>query len=63
MFTTTCPACLAELAMSTRRLVVWIDAGVNSGEVLFRCLSCHDSVTVPVDPAAVTALELVGPES
>jgi hypothetical protein len=48
-FSVTCPACSAELTLSTRRLLLRVDAGTaTSGEVLFTCLSCRATGTLPL---------------
>jgi hypothetical protein len=55
-FSVVCPACSAELVLSTRRLTVRVDAGTaTSGEVLFTCLSCRATSTtvLPVGEVAV----------
>jgi hypothetical protein len=60
-FTLHCPICAAELALTTRRLMVRVDAGTaTSGEILFTCLSCRKSSSVTVDVNAVAALLAAG---
>ena len=61
MFTLTCPACRAEVTLPARRLLVRVDAGhTTSGEVLFTCLSCHESVALTLDASALAALVMAG---
>jgi hypothetical protein len=56
-----CPSCQAEVSLSARRLLVRIDDGTaTSGEVLFICLVCNATVTVPLEPSAVAVLVLGG---
>lgn len=56
-YTLICPECEAEVSLSARRLLVRVDAGTaTSGEVLFTCLSCHATVAVGLQPAAIAAL-------
>lgn len=60
-FTVVCPRCRAEVSLPARRLLVRLDADrATSGEVLFTCLSCHETVTVPLDASAVAALVMGG---
>ena len=60
-FTVVCPGCRAELALAARRLLVRVDADRStSGEVLFTCLGCDQTVTLRVDPAGVAALVTAG---
>lgn len=61
MFTITCPRCRAELSLPARRLLVRVDAGAaTSGEVLFTCLCCHETVAVGLGAGAVAALVMGG---
>lgn len=56
-FSLECPDCGATLELAPRRLLVRVDAGsARSGELLFTCLACSQTVIVPVDPAGVAAL-------
>jgi hypothetical protein len=56
-FRVTCPVCAAELALSTRRLLLRVDAGsATSGEVLFTCLSCRATATLPLTVQEVALL-------
>ncbi|MDQ1617965.1 MAG: hypothetical protein QOE19_534 [Actinomycetota bacterium] len=60
-FTLTCPRCAAELSLTTRRLLVRIDAGTaTSGEVLFTCLNCRRSEAVTIDVATAARLVTAG---
>jgi hypothetical protein len=60
-YTLICPECHAEVSLSARRLLVRVDAGTaTSGEALFTCLSCHATVAVLIDPAAVALLVMGG---
>jgi hypothetical protein len=60
-FTLHCPLCTAELTLTTRKLMVRVDAGTaTSGEVLFTCLNCRKTCAVTVDVDAVAALVSAG---
>ena len=60
-YTLTCPGCQARVSLSARRLLVRVDAGTaTSGEALFTCLSCQNTVTVELDPPAVALLVMGG---
>lgn len=60
-YTLTCPACQAEVSLSARRLLVRVDDGTaTSGEVLFTCLACDQTVALELDPAAVALLVMGG---
>jgi hypothetical protein len=60
-FSFTCPACAAELALSTRRLLLRVDAGTaTSGEVLFTCLTCRATGTLPLTVREVALLVAKG---
>jgi hypothetical protein len=60
-FAVTCPSCSAELTLSSRRLLLRVDAGTaTSGEVLFVCLSCRAASTVPLALADVGVLLTTG---
>lgn len=57
LFTVHCPECSSELTLSSRRLLVRINAGTaTAGEVLFTCLTCRRTAAAPVDVAVVAAL-------
>lgn len=61
MFTVTCPRCLAVVALPARRLLVRVDEEqAMSGEGVFTCLSCHETVVLPLDAPAVAALVASG---
>ena len=60
-FTVICPSCRAELALTARRLLVRVDADRSTtGEVLFTCLACDQTVALGLDPAGVAALVTAG---
>jgi hypothetical protein len=60
-FTVVCPACSSELTLTTRRLLVRVDAGTaTSGEVLFSCLGCRAASTVTLSVSDVVALLFAG---
>jgi hypothetical protein len=60
-FTLHCPSCSAELTLTARRLMVRVDAGTaKSGEVLFTCLSCHQTIAADIELDAVAALLAAG---
>jgi hypothetical protein len=60
-FTVICPSCRAELTLTARRLLVRVDADrATSGEVLFTCLACDQTVALGLDPAGVAALVTAG---
>lgn len=61
MFTIVCPRCGAEVSLPARRLVVRLDAEpATSGEALFTCLACHETVLVPLDSSGVAAMLIGG---
>lgn len=60
-YTLTCPECQADVSLSARRLLVRVDEGTTTtGEALFTCLSCHTTVAVELDAAAVALLVMGG---
>lgn len=60
-YTLSCPECQAEVSLSARRLLVRVDDGTaTSGEVLFTCLACQQTVALGLDPAAVAVLVMGG---
>ena len=60
-FTVICTSCRAELALTARRLLVRVDADRStSGEVLFTCLGCDQTVALRLDQAGVAALVTAG---
>ena len=60
-FTVICPSCRAELTLTARRLLVRVDADrTTSGEVLFTCLTCHQTAALELDQAGVAALVTAG---
>lgn len=61
MVTVVCPRCGARVSLPPRRLLVRVDAReATSGELLFTCLACSETVTLPLNPSAVAALMLRG---
>jgi hypothetical protein len=57
----TCPACAAEVTVSSRHLMLRVDAGESDGgELLYTCLFCDATVTKALDSASVAALVAVG---
>ena len=60
-FTVICPSCRSEVVLTARRMLVRVDAEqATSGEVVFTCLGCHDTVSVALDAAGVAALVMGG---
>lgn len=61
MFAFTCPQCRADVSMPARRLLVRVDADTSAGgELLFTCLACHQTSTLPLDVNAAAAVVMAG---
>jgi hypothetical protein len=57
VYTFVCPRCAAEVSLPARRLLLRVDGDrATSGEVLFTCLGCHQTVAVGLDGPAVAGL-------
>ena len=60
-YTLTCPECHARVSLSARRMLVRVDAGTaTSGEVLFTCLTCRATGTLPLTVQEVALLVAKG---